>query len=231
MVAGRRGGSSDNAPGTRVRPGTEAGTRQRLGDFYLYPLKDRTTIASGQTKQVGFLDVQGAAARKAYEARLGWLETVDTPRSVSTMLKFANSRSAGLGDQLPEGMVRVYLRDQRGAPQFIGESAIPHTPMGSEIALRTGDAFDVKLRVVTEKRERVGDSRWRTTMRYTLSNARAEPVTVDLVQQGFDTGYRDVRILEQSLPGERPSVDAVQWRVPVPAQGESVVTATFETRF
>ena len=41
-----------------VAPGTETAARERLGDFYLYPLPERTTIADKQTKQVSFLDVQ-----------------------------------------------------------------------------------------------------------------------------------------------------------------------------
>src|SRR4051794_31298046 len=44
------------------RAGTETAGRERLGDFYLYPLPERTTIADKQTKQVSFLDVQGAPA-------------------------------------------------------------------------------------------------------------------------------------------------------------------------
>jgi len=39
--------------------GTESGSRERLGDYYLYPLAERTTIANLQTKQVSFLDVHG----------------------------------------------------------------------------------------------------------------------------------------------------------------------------
>src|SRR5580704_11828114 len=34
------------------QPGTESGSRERLGDYYLYPLAERTTIATLQTKQV-----------------------------------------------------------------------------------------------------------------------------------------------------------------------------------
>lgn len=121
------------------------------------------------------------------------------------MLKFTNSRSGGLGDQLPEGTVRVYIRDKRGTPQFVGEARIPHTPMGSDIALRTGEAFDVKVKAVVEKRERVSSTRWKTAMRYTLTNARAEPVTVDLVQSGLDFGTEDTRIVEESQKSERQS--------------------------
>src|SRR6202034_1307835 len=57
-------------PRTPVQqPGTESGTRERLGDYYLYPLAERTTIANMQTKQVSFLDVHGVPAEHGYEFR------------------------------------------------------------------------------------------------------------------------------------------------------------------
>jgi len=43
--------------------GTESGSRERLGDYYLYPLAERTTIANLQTKQVSFLDVSRGTRR------------------------------------------------------------------------------------------------------------------------------------------------------------------------
>jgi hypothetical protein len=235
MVAGspngqNYGGYDRGASANLRRAGTESGTRERLGDYYLYPLERRTTIANAQTKQVSFLDVQGAPARKAYEYRAAWLETSADPRSVDTVLKFNNS-SGGLGDQLPAGTVRVYVKDRRGDPQFIGENAIGHTPMGSELAIRTGAAFDVKVKAVVEKRERVNDKRWLTTMRYTLTNARPQPVTVDLTQAGLDWSWEDTRIAEESLKSERLSSDSIIWHVPVPANGEATVTATFDTRY
>jgi hypothetical protein len=139
MVAGRPNQGNNNDGGYRsyrAEPppprsvGTESGTRERLGDYYLYPLRERTTIAAAQTKQVSFLDVQGAQASKAYEYRVEWLQNQDVPASAATMIKFANSSGGGVGDQLPAGTVRVYIKDSRGVPQFIGESGIGHTPMG-----------------------------------------------------------------------------------------------------
>ncbi len=156
--------------------GTETAGRERLGDFYLYPLPERTTIANAQTKQVSFLDVAGSPAARAYEFRNSWLGTFDQPASVNSVLRFSSSRDGGLGDALPGGVVRVYQRDARGAPQFVGETAIGHTPMGSELGLITGQAFDIKVQPVVEKRERINTSpRWRTTMRYKLTNASPRP--------------------------------------------------------
>ena len=212
------------------RPGTETAGRERLGDFYLYPLAERTTIANAQTKQVSFLDVAGTPAARAYQYRNGWLSTMSEPVSVNSVLRFSSSRSGGLGDALPAGTVRVYQRDARGNPQFVGEHAIGHTPMGSDIGLVTGQAFDIKVKPVVEKRERVTSDggRWRTTMRYTLTNASSRAVTVDLVQAGL---WGDTRIAAESIKSDRRSADETLWRVGVPANGEAVVTATFDSRY
>jgi hypothetical protein len=210
--------------------GTESGNRERLADYYLYPLRQRTTIANQQTKQVSFLDAHGVGGSKAYRYQVAWLHGVTYPESASTVIRFRNSGSAGLGEQLPAGMVRVYMKDRRGDPQFVGANAIGHIPMGSEVEVRTGAAFDVKVKPVVEKREKIGDKLWRTTMRYTLTNARPQPVTVDLVQQGLEWIWEDTKIVGESLKSERGSADDAIWHVPVPANGETVVTATFETR-
>jgi hypothetical protein len=210
------------------QPGTESGSRQRLGDFYLYPLSERTTIANQQTKQVSFLDVHGVPAEHGYEYRNGWLAATDTPKSAQTIYRFSTSAHAGLGDQLPAGILRFYLRDRRGDPQFIGESRIEHTPMGSVLSLATGDAFDVKVRSIVEKRDRLGLRDWRTDMRYELTNATSKPVTVELLQEGL---WGDSRIEAESLKSRRPSADVAAWSVTVPPNGKGQVTASFVTGY
>jgi hypothetical protein len=237
--------------------GTQAAARPRVGDLYAYPIPGRTTIASNQTKQVSFLDTSGAPASRAYEFRNAWLGRSRDPVSAATVLKFSSARNSGLGDALPAGIVRVYARDSRGQPQFVGESRIEHTPMGSSLALRTGNAFDVKVQTTVEKRERVAAEEWdktarfritdaagnvttgyqetqreywRTTMRYTVTNARSVPVTVDVVQAGLGQHW-DTRVPSESLPGKQISDDVRVWNVPVPAEGETVLTVVFETRY
>jgi hypothetical protein len=248
------------APGTLRQAGTESADRERLGDFYLYPLPERTTIANRQTKQVSFLDVHGAPAVRTYEYHNGWLSTQTEAQSAATVLGFSTSRDQGLGDALPAGTIRVYQRDARGTPQFVGESRIGHTPMGSEIGLTTGMAFDVKVQPVVVDRHEITEEKWRETaryrivtaegavvtatreeprerhywqteMRYTVTNARPEPVTVNLRQSGLDNGWRDTRIVSESIPSERLSSEEVLWRVQVPANGTTVLNVTIQTRY
>ncbi len=246
-------------PNVIRRAGTQTADRARVGDFYLYPLKARTTIASAQQKQVGFLDVNGASATKGYEYRNDWLGSVDEAASADTVLRFASARGDGLGDALPAGIVRVYMRDARGQPQFVGENRIPHTPMGSDLSIKTGEAFDVKIRSLVEKREKISEdlwkttarfrlntprgqysgetdtlstkTYWRTTMHYTLTNARPSPVTVDLVQAGLDDGWHDTRLVQETIPGAQRTVDERLWKVPVPANGQTELIVTLDTRY
>ena len=216
------------ARGTLQQAGTESGSREQLGDFYLYPLAERTTIANQQTKQVSFLDVHGVPAEHGYEYRNGWLSTSDTPVSAKSVYRFSTSAHAGLGDQLPAGVLRFYMRDKRGDPQFIGESAIEHTPMGSTLSLVTGDAFDVKVHTVVVKRTKNAERNWQTDMSYELSNAMTHPVTVDLLQAGL---WGESRIIAESQKSTRRSADTAEWQVTVPASGKTVVTASFDTKF
>lgn len=241
LVAGEvASGDDEQNGGYRPRPrragplraaGTETAGREQLGDFYLYPLPGRTTIADKQTKQVSFLDVKGATASAGYEYQNDWLETQAEPESAASVLRFVTSREGGLGDALPAGTVRVYQRDARGQAQFTGESRIGHTPQGSSIALRTGDAFDVKVKSTVVERRSMGPFQWRTRMSYALTNARARPVVVDLIQAGLDWSISSTGIVEESQRSERRDSDSAVWRVSVPANGSVTVTATFDTRY
>ena len=254
----QRGRERADRPAPRGNtPGTESGGEQ-IGDLHAYPVEGRTTIANAQTKQVSFLDAAGVPARKGYEFRNMWLNAEDQAQSAATVLKFSNARAAGIGAALPAGIVRVYMRDSRGSAQFVGESAIPHTPGGSSLALRTGDAFDVKVQPVVEARETITTDEWerysrwkvtypdgtvsegyneapksyhRTRMRYIVTNARRVPVTVDVVQGGLAQWWwwRDLRVPEESIRGEQNSADQRHWEVPVPANGRTELTVTFLT--
>ncbi len=263
LVAGNpagRGGNRRNNNRNLVRPGTESADRERLGDFYLYPIAGRTTIANAQTKQVSFLDAQAVPARKVYARNIGWLTNDSSPRNVASQISFSSSRDQGLGDALPAGTVRFYQRDKKGTPQFIGENAIGHTPMGSELSLKTGDAFDIFVQSEVEKREEITSSEWersaryriieegavtrqvdverpkkyyRTTMRYTFTSAKNTPIEVDLTQNGLMRGWwaNDYRITSEDITGRQINANTRKWTVPVPANGTRVVRVTYETRY
>ncbi|MGJ3627581.1 hypothetical protein AB5I41_12485 [Sphingomonas sp. MMS24-JH45] len=130
---------------------------------------------------MSFLDAKGASAGVGPSAS----RTTGSAAATRHAVRRASSRSpiagaAGLGDALPAGVVRVYVRDARRGQlrQFAGEDPHRAHAQGSTIALPTGDAFDVKVQPTAVDVPRLSGDRWRTRMRYRLTNARSRAATV-----------------------------------------------------
>jgi len=211
--------------------GTEQGRAQGLADVYIYPLPEPVTVANNQTKQVGLIDVSGVPASKRYLYQVDSFDTQTEPGAAEVAVIFSNSRASGVGTQLPAGVARVYVNDASGEPRFIGEDQVAHTPAGSDIVITTGQAFDVTVqpRVVSSaSAPKPAYYRWRTRfeMEYTVRNARSEATTVEVRQHGLG---RNTELGDQSLPGVLQDADTIVWRVPVPANGETVLKAVVTT--
>ena len=229
----------------------------RVGDLYLYPVAGRTTIAPNQTKQVGFLDLAGAPAARHYRYRCNWICRQPEPQSSLSVLSFQAGAKGGLGHALPAGTVRVYMRDPSGQARFVGESRIDHVAAGAEVDIVTGLAFDVKVHPIVEKRERItGDEwqaavsyrivreggaeivqvqrqrdYWRTTMRYLVTNARPQAVTVEIDQTGLQGWSEATRVTGESQKGAQDGADTRRWTVEVPARGKAELSVTYLTSF
>jgi hypothetical protein len=229
---GRRGYYPQPQPRPAARgDGTEQGGPQGLADVYVYPLPEPVTVANNQTKQVGLIDVAGVPASKRYLYEHWGFDSETEPRAAEVAVIFSNDRASGVGMQLPAGVARVYVNDASGEPRFIGEDQVAHTPAGSDIIVTTGQAFDVTVQprvVSSESADKPRHWRWRTRfqMEYTVRNARSAPVVVEVRQHGLG---RDTQLQSQSIEGELQDANTIVWRVPVPANGETVLTATVTT--
>lgn len=232
-LIGNQGGYNPRQPvrsgGVRGN-GTQSGGEGALADVYVYPLPEAVTVANNQTKQVGLIDAAGVPATKRYLRVINGFSTAEQPIAAEVGVIFANGSGAA-ARALPAGVIRVYVKDEAGEPRFIGESQVDHSPAGSEIVVTTGDAFDVTVQPRLVSSERVSKRlvdyfRTRYVMEYTVRNARPEPVTVEVRQRGLG---RDTELTDQSITGEMRDARTVVWRVPVPANGETRLTATITT--
>lgn len=217
-------------PGTRGN-GTEQGGAQGLADVYIYPLPEPVTVANNQTKQVGLIDVANVPASKRYLYEADSFTTEAEARAAEVAVIFANDRASGVATQLPAGVARIYVNDEAGEARFIGEDRVAHTPAWSDIVITTGQAFDVTVQprvVSSEAASKPAYYRWRTRfeMEYTVRNARPEAVVVEVRQHGLG---RDTQLQGQSIEGVVQDANAIVWSVPVPANGETVLTATVVT--
>jgi hypothetical protein len=212
---------TDSSEDSVAAAGTEDAEQESVGDYLLYTLPERVTIADNQTKQVGFLDLQNVKAVKKYEYRADGFSSQEHPAQADMVLEFSNKTKA-----LPAGTLRVYMKDKSGEAKFIGENTVGHTPASSAIALKIGESFDVTVQPTLTSSEKI--SRWRTrnTMSYSFRNARNKPAVVELRQGGLWLGGK---VEKESLPSRRINAGTLVWNVTIPAGGETVLTFTVDT--
>jgi hypothetical protein len=207
---------------TRAGTGGPGSADTAFSDYHLYTLKLPTTIAQNQTKQVSFVDSQGVSARKLYRINSGGWSSQSQPENAAVKLVFQNSAAGGLGEPLPSGTIRLYQRDSGGRAQFIGEDNIGHTPEGSDLEIKVGDAFDVTSQStvvsVTAPQEGIAITR----MSYRMANAKPEAVTIALQVNVHPTHtFSDVSVKPRQL-----NATTYLFEVPVPAQGDTTLTFT-----
>jgi hypothetical protein len=201
--------------------GTNSPGQGSVADYLLYSLPERVTIAENQTKQVGFIDMHGVKASKVYEYRAAGFASNENPQHVASVLKFSNDQKA-----LPAGVVRVYMHDEAGDSKFVGENQLDHTPAGSDVSIAIGEAFDVTAQPTLVSSEKITKTRTRYAMSCLFRNAQPKPVTVDLRQGGL---WRDGKVEAESIPSRRIDANTLGWSVPVPANGETVLTFTVDS--
>jgi hypothetical protein len=132
-------------------------TEKAFFEYHLYTLGRTTTLANNSTKQLELLPVsRGVRCEQVlvYSGQAGQyfgggLMTerdlgVPSNKKVDVLLRFKNSKEAGLGMPLPAGKIRVSKLDTADdSLEFVGEDLIIHTPKDETLLLKLGSAFDV----------------------------------------------------------------------------------------
>jgi hypothetical protein len=138
---------------------------------------------------------------------------------VLVYITFKNGLANQLGQPLPAGAVRVYQNDSKGRVQFIGEDHIDHTPKDETLNLHIGNAFDV----IAERRQtdyqQIDRHTYEMAFEIALRNHKPEAITVEVNEPVGG----DWKMIESSFPYVKTAAFAAQFKVPVAADGESVL--------
>lgn len=110
---------------------------------------------------------------------------------------------------------------------MLGEDGIDHTPVKETVELTVGNAFDIVAERVRTKAEKLADNLHRTTFEITIRNHRQEDVVVEVNEPVG--GYWEV--VNESHPHRRVSAQELAFDVPVPADGETVLTYTVQVKY
>ncbi|MBL9077433.1 MAG: hypothetical protein JNL08_08020 [Planctomycetes bacterium] len=232
-------GSDEMALGG-LRAGGAAITEKAFDEFHLYSLPLPTTLRNREQKQVEFVRALGVATKTLYvydgaavAQYRGWnQETIrDQPDygtqsnpKVWVMREFANTAANGLGLPLPKGRTRFYRRDDAdGRLEFTGENRIDHTPRDETLRIYTGDAFDVVgERKRTDYNLRNGNHQLEEAFEIRVRNRKDAPIDVRIAERLYR--WLNWQLVQQSHDFVRIDDRNVEFRVTVPAGGETVVT-------
>ena len=207
-------------------------------EYHLYEVQRPVTVKDQQTKQIQFVTGTDVPAEKffVYDGSQmgfwGYYQPLDDPsygtasnKKVMVMLEFENSEEAGLGIPLPKGTLRVFKKDVDGSTLLIGEDAIDHTPKDEQVRLYVGDAFDiVGERVQTDFKVDYDDDWMKESYEITLRNHKDEDVEVRVVEHMFR--WSEWKIVDASHEFAKTDAQTIEFRVPVEANGETIVTYT-----
>ncbi len=199
-----------------------------LGDYKIYTLPEPTTVAARQTKQVRFLEREGVAYERVYRASV--LNNDDESRPTGIVLKLKNEESAGLGLALPGGSVAVMQPDGAGGVLLAGQDRFEDKGVGLPVRLSFGESPDVRVQtrlVKSTSSTRGAVTTDRSEVETTVTNARAEPVTVELVADAAMS--RGFRLRSQSVRSRVDDTGYPVWTLTVPANGAATLKAAWTT--
>jgi len=200
-------------------------------DYHLYTLQHPTTLSENQTKQVALMSAVNVPLMKEYLLQgadyyySGQYDMIEQKKSIDVYINFLN-KGKGLGIPLPKGVIRVYKKDLAGNSQFVGEDQIEHTPNNDLIRLKLGSAFDITANKLQTDFQQISANTqnqagvFESAYKITIKNAKKEPVTVQ-IQEPVPG---DWKILSESLPHEKKAARLIEWKIPIAAEGEAVLT-------
>lgn len=207
-----------------------------VGDYHRYDLPEATDLTNGVANQMRLFDTASLPVRKIYRLA-GHGQFINRPIpggkamiNPTVDLMFENDAAAGLGLPLPAGIIRVYSAPRNANDKtavFLGENGIGHTPVGEEVSLSIGQAFDIVAERVQKNFRRIGSNgEFESSHEITIRNQKAVGVTVEVSEQL----YGQWKITEESQNHVRRDSQTAVWNVSVPAGGETVLSFRVNVR-
>ncbi|MEK6588723.1 MAG: DUF4139 domain-containing protein [Chloroflexota bacterium] len=206
-------------------------------EYHLYEVPRPVTVRNNESKQIEFVTVSHVPAEKFfvydglqcrynywYCSFYGYPQTdpsygIASNPKIMVMLEFDTEEAEA---DLPKGRVRVYQEDIDGAALLIGEDSIDHTPEGETVRLYVGDAFDIVGERIQTDFRRPSENRLEEDFKITLRNHKDEPVVVRVVEHL--SRWSEWKILSSSHDYTKLDSSTIEFRVTVPAEGETTLT-------
>jgi len=217
-------------------------TEEAVGETHVYQLPGRLSIEPNVPVTTAIFPRSSAPVTQELVVPgvlpwRGWIGPTPEPNRVPVQVWYTVKRAlkTAFGDRpLPAGTVQLYQADSSGRVQLIGEASSDHTAPGRDLRVQSGDAFDITAervqtdynqeQLAAERRGTPARQRVTASYRVTISNAKTEPVIVDVREAHFGNW----KITASSHIAEKLSSTEARFRASVPAGGEATLTYTVQ---
>lgn len=209
--------SADNA----IAEGASMPVEESVGEYHVYTLPEKITIANNQTKQVSLLSKDKIKYQKEYRLSSPLYFNINSnngefkKQNSDIYIKLTNNTESNLGEPLPQGIMRFYDHDSKGNMLFVGEANFRQLAVGEETEMRIGRSFDVSASGKIVSSQKIADNTAEAEIKITFNNAKQEPVTLIFDQH---INY-DWTILSENIKGKKYNAHTMRWNVDIPAQG------------
>lgn len=189
--------------------------QEELGDLKLYRIPVPVTVASKSQKQVAMFEKQAVPFKQLYETEVG-AAGYGNSGTLFTTLRLQNDKQNRLGLALPAGKL-VAFKEASNARLLLGEGNLDDKAIGEEVEIRIGNSQQVRF-AVDQINQSEGDDRKYRDFELTLTNALAQPASIELK---LSHGDRE-RLTKVSKRLGRKDGKPL-WKVTVPANGSSTL--------
>lgn len=211
-------------------PAPAPAREESFSEYHLYTLNLPLDLKDRQDKQVSLFSASAVSVTKEFILKgtitpyYGRMET--EKRRVAVVAEMENREQNHLGMPLPKGTVRVYSRDSGGNLLYAGEDTIEAVPHNEKLRVKLGESFDI----VAERRQtdwkRITQDTVEAALEIRIRNHSSEAVTVRVIEPVPG----DWQVLEASQKWQKGDASALEFSLPVPKGGESVVTYRIRSR-
>lgn len=207
-------------------------TQASLGDYRSFTLPGAVTLPNGTVTLTPLYPASTVSCEREYVVEDGSTGYPPRPntndygsqdyqdRPITSTLSFSAPEA------LPAGTLRVWTHAD-GVPAMLGEGSVPDTPKGQRAAVQLGQSFD--LRASRERTAFQVDAKAHTmTEAYRISLTNGGDTARNVTVREHPNRWREWKVTASSARPVKQTPQLLEFRVPVPANGNATLTYTVQ---
>ncbi len=245
LLAGEPAGGND-APAQRYPYGSSRPRDERtianLAASQTYTLPRKVTIEDGESVYLPIVSAAQAPVRRIFvydgvrfdrfqrNRRNDWNYGTEYHTTVDALLEFENTTAAGLGQDLPQGRLRLYQQGKEGAVDLLGSDILMAVAGGARGQARVGPA-----RGLRGERERTGYTEVRPLHEYEesfeirLSNDSGQAAEIRVVEHLYR--WSEFEIVKSDAEYEVTGPQTIEFRPELKPGGKRAIHYTVRYRW